>query len=608
MDLSRLILFNRSVCILFSSRPGSDALGQWWVQLMVVLVVVTPLIEAFMNAFEAHNRSNIMGRHFRLTTLESRYAFQNCDQDCFIDQARSSMITAVMNASSLHLTSNGVSLISIFSMMQGQTVSLSFSESVSANGLSCLAKVSDRNTINLSFIRLKIDVSNDGEVWREDVVPRWAEMRVSKESSCLTSTEIPLFCGARLQWDHAARWQWILDWGVRQILQYLSFIIACILGAFGEGRKGVLFLAIAFIINALLLLTILVSHLVPSSHTVHRSDNALSCWIYLQRFLANCIMAASLVAESHFLLDLICATFSYLNAAIAVLRLCAPRAPGAPLPLAAVATPLTNLTAHLFVATLLQLGRRRVRLWIREELVERDRAAYDARWAKVLSLPGATAALARLNTLARDVAAAAAADDPPRQRAAAGAPPARPGGGGALAALARTLGGAPRAAPAAAAPSAPPPPVGSVRVLYEQAGRAEGLLRAKAGALALASGGGFVVAAVGGGGGRAVEEWEAARTRVAAGAARVEWAGLKPARRAVEKMVRSYSGDPSRLLDCCRYGVVHGCNSALVQWQRCFCWSNGSHGSLSCSPVLAVRLVGFLLAIVLLERLGGWAG
>ena len=30
------------------------------------------------------------------------------------------------------------------------------------------------------------------------------------------------------------------------------------------------------------------------------------------------------------------------------------------------------------------------------------------------------------------------------------------------------------------------------------------------------------------------------------------WAGVKPAERALEKLLRSYDCDPSRLLDCCR--------------------------------------------------------
>ena len=36
----------------------------------------------------------------------------------------------------------------------------------------------------------------------------------------------------------------------------------------------------------------------------------------------------------------------------------------------------------------------------------------------------------------------------------------------------------------------------------------------------------------------------------------IKWASLKPKERAIEKMVRSYRSDPSRLLDCCRQVVL----------------------------------------------------
>jgi hypothetical protein len=36
-----------------------------------------------------------------------------------------------------------------------------------------------------------------------------------------------------------------------------------------------------------------------------------------------------------------------------------------------------------------------------------------------------------------------------------------------------------------------------------------------------------------------------------------QWAGVKPAERALEKLVRSYDLDPSRLLDACRETVAY---------------------------------------------------
>ena len=95
-------------------------------------------------------------------------------------------------------------------------------------------------------------------------------------------------------------------------------------------------------------------------------------------------------------------------------------------------------------------------------------------------------------------------------------------------------------------------PVTSLDYLYEQAAQVDVLLRAKVQELAQASHGCFpTVSTLGGGSILSVEMYCDAR-REEEGAAQMVWAGLKPPARAVEKLMRCYDCDPSRLLDCCR--------------------------------------------------------
>ena len=65
----------------------------------------------------------------------------------------------------------------------------------------------------------------------------------------------------------------------------------------------------------------------------------------------------------------------------------------------------------------------------------------------------------------------------------------------------------------------------------------------------------------GGGGGSSSSSSSAFRLQrycdvVASAGAEVKWSGIKALRRAMEKMVRSYRHDPSRLLDLCRQSLV----------------------------------------------------
>ena len=108
-------------------------------------------------------------------------------------------------------------------------------------------------------------------------------------------------------------------------------------------------------------------------------------------------------------------------------------------------------------------------------------------------------------------------------------------------------------APAAVMDLVSTPLVVSLDQLFAQAEGAHEFLKAKVQDWALASDGRFPVEEPGGG--LRFERWAELR-RDAAALGRVQWAGLKSTERALEKLLRCYSNDPSQLLDCCRQRIV----------------------------------------------------
>jgi hypothetical protein len=344
-----------------------------------------------------------------------------------------------------------------------------------------------------------------------------------------------------------------------------------------------------------------------------------------QRLVTYACLTMLLAHEGPYLLDVCFLLLAYITAcaAVAHARAILAASPPAPWSLAAAAamalpaaTPAAVSAALLLFWGCVQWSRRRVRAWVRDRLVARDAGAHAARWAALLARGDEVAALQRLSLLAsrwrprpgapplrqlvrpdepelrtvdradgRAQSAATAAPSESLAAAAAEEYPANAGGTGRrpLLGLVGVLGGAVRQArgwlgrAAAAVAGGGGAPVESLEDLYGLAARAEGLLRAKAQELALAADGCFATApmgpgmspAAGGEGnspgtGRAWEAWSTAAGRAAAGEARVEWGGLKPAGRAAEKLVRCYGGDPSRILDCCRWTEGLGSSNIYV--------------------------------------------
>lgn len=571
------IFFDHSIRIMFSSRPGSYALQQGWVRFVLAALVISPLLESIKNTNHVIHQNDFVGRHFRLTLRSTIDTAQDHGQSgC--GNVNTAFLTSMINPEKLQVSNHGVTLHANISVpTSGDEFILSFDDIKTIDRVS-LQLVSQESTHR--NIVLKIEVSDDGETWHLRHLPSWLVTSTEQISTQRPGSDVNPKCKTTIfGWHLRAGWQWILDRCFRHMFLCGACLASCCFGLANEGRKGVKCMALAFLINALVFLVILISRLAPAA-AFHLSDDG-PFWIYFQRFLVSCVLSASLALEGYHLLDVTCFSLAYVCAALVAVRVNDYLTNQAELPALALASPLSNLAVHVCVAAALRFGRRAVRRWV-EDLVQRDRDAYDARWDKLRSLPSEASALQSLDSVARGAVAACAARapdrtlQPPRQRCAPRPPtittPGSPSGS-----PPRALPPAPTLADsdgrAAAEPSGDaakaralaPPPVECLHHLYRQAGQAEALLRVKCMELALAAGGCFWVVSEptpspsGGGffvetGARAVEAWASARARVARGGARVEWAGPKPAGRAREKMMLCYQGDPSRLLDCCRCG------------------------------------------------------
>jgi hypothetical protein len=270
-----------------------------------------------------------------------------------------------------------------------------------------------------------------------------------------------------------------------------------------------------------------------------------------------------LAHEGPYLIDMSFLSLAYITGSIAATRARAHFAGGgAAVPLVALIAPASLAAALLAVCAGVTAARRAVRRWVRRHIVSRDELAHADRWAALLARGDEVAALQRLRLLAR--AWRAGIDRPVLRQPAPSTAAAAQCSRSRLGWLIRPLwwwgGAAPRA-------------VESLEDLYGLAARAEGLLQAKAQDLALAADGCFFVVAGKAAAGqrdtpaeRRVEAWSTAAGRAAAGEVRVEWGGLKAAGRAAEKLVRCYGGDPSRILDCCRWTE----EGLAVKYGSCF--------------------------------------
>ena len=208
----------------------------------------------------------------------------------------------------------------------------------------------------------------------------------------------------------------------------------------------------------------------------------------------------------------------------------------------------------------LVVARGRASRWALHRLLDADRRAYDAAWADACAADGAAHALARL---ARACTAAAAGKGPADARQYLPPEPiaSREAGlrraidesaGSTLAAglelqprLSAALDGGRQLLSTAVAETA----VASLDQLMEQAVCADIFLRRKVRSLAEKANGSLLVASP-----HEHEPAEAFRVYRAATASQHSWrwATRKPPERALEKLLRSYDCDPSRLLDCCR--------------------------------------------------------
>jgi hypothetical protein len=538
---------DRSVWVLFSARPLSLALSKRWFQAMFIVTNIIYLYFGVCNCSNVLSAHGLTGRAFRLAPVLAPALDVTSMQAL---RGGREVAVKLRNASAAADSCTG--------SISGSTT-LWFTEVVEVDGFECYtlasgeAHLAAATAVSVARGALSIEASDDGKVWWNVTMPLWLQARLRDGDDGYGSCKSGV---RRIRWDLQPHWEWVLDWCVCPLKSSLVAAAAAALGAAGQGRRGTALLAISHAFNAAVFATVLLSRASGGDCSTLPSAPSASTAMYMLRLVVNVVVATLLAWEGPYAIDAVGLAMTAGMAAVAVQQL------RISLPTATTATALhaaVTLILALFLVAL-QAARQCVGTWVRDRLLRCDAAEYASRWAALLARDGEVAAIQRLCVLAARWRPRLDAS-PPRQRQPPADAVAVPGRLAVrwpffVAAAWRSFRRWAAAALGAVAPAKERAPglVTSLDALYEQAARADKLLLAKARALALACRGTLRTP---------FPPPLAAEDEFAAvgldtllerddTAPRENWKGLKPSGRAVEKLVRSYGGDPSRLLDCCR--------------------------------------------------------
>ena len=198
--------------------------------------------------------------------------------------------------------------------------------------------------------------------------------------------------------------------------------------------------------------------------------------------------------------------------------------------------PLVWTVMPLFTSMILNIGRWLVWKWVFQTLVGQERALYDEAWAELVACDEETGALEKLRQCSEWISARVT-KGPVLQRHSAIQ---SMGHGG------------------SSTHEIPERAALSLDKLFKQAAALDPFLRHKVKELGLKSHG-LLPVHVEVGGSSSMHEYEIQKCENIATLqmyGRVIWAKLKPAERALEKLLRVYSCEVSRLLDCCRQRIL----------------------------------------------------
>mmetsp|Transcript_16310 Transcript_16310/g.44255 ORF Transcript_16310/g.44255 Transcript_16310/m.44255 type:complete len:1173 (+) Transcript_16310:93-3611(+) len=528
---SDLMMQESSVWILFSSRPLSAALTKGRCQILLLMWCSLGMFDVYKSFTSSAAYSGVYGNQFRLNLghrgiphvdgIDSGYCGPgSCactrwieDLEVFGQNAHCSNQSASAAEHPnpiIKLSADSISFSSTCSF----NVHAVFSppDVVWVHGLS----FTTHGLENARLLQFELEVSTDGSSWFPASLPPWTHIRYSSglrtsDGSESDSNSDKGLESMAIEVSLLPYWQWTLDWCIGQGKMWVSVFLAVALGWCGKGRWGTLTLSLNFVLNSLAYSFIVISYCYSSKVTLPYGPGGQTGGFMALRSFLNFLIAAMVAHEGHFLIDIssfMGGVLTGMNAYTRVVGLLAsPNPHASQVAPVAVSVTISLFTFGLFIA--IQIARSRVKRWISSELIKHDRDVFDALWSNITSNDAEVSALNRLRLLTRPMSLSWSKDGP------------------------RQLSASKRQGR----------PVTSLEDLYTSAFMVDPLLQAEAETLAREAGGVVVTD-------------QSSRLGMDP-SSRVPEQGmnmLKPWVRSVEKVVRSYDGDPSRLLDCCRCG------------------------------------------------------
>ena len=353
----------------------------------------------------------------------------------------------------------------------------------------------------------RFETSMDALTWNEVRPPPWIQRNVDSGIVDLRPT-----------------WQWSLLWVVGMFGMVFGMLLPGVLGAQGYGRHATISVSLAVLMLASLAFVNGIYESVAASSAT--SNIAVFYWMmglaltwlaqvfYLERYALQLIapvfslfgIATYLYKESHYP-NLVSGVSHYV--------------------------PLLWTTLPYAAAIILKIARYFVKRWVFGWLVKHERSLYDAVWQNIVRIDQNALKLLRSTT------------------------------NGISARLGKTVVRQRHRSPQSVSWSKScnqsstagscEPEICSLDQLFNQAAALCPFLRHKTKQLALQSNGLFAVQSLGHEP-RALHKWEDIRSSKVSST--IRWADLKPTDRALEKLLRSYNCEVSRLLDVCRQTII----------------------------------------------------
>ena len=508
LDTSSLIFSkvdDMSIWILFSSRPVTMTLCKPWGCLFFMSMSVQYLLEFALNFLAVHHFENLRGSNFRLTVHAGDT--RNLTQECRLES-----FGLAMNGCALAGPSHSASIFPSFVV--------NFTDAARFNGWFLHGVASD--AMGDQRYEYSLEYSVDGYKWIGILPPPWI---IKEDFFRMSAVDF-----STIYWDLRPTWPWVLLWCGGMLGMVFGMLIPAIFGAMGRGRHA----AIAESIAVLILSSFAFANGIYMSFV--DQDRRRGCDAVLYWLIGAELLCLSWIFYTErYTVQLAAPVFSLFGITTYIFKQC-----HGPNPVSRISEylPLVWTVIPSVTALSQNIARYFVKRWVFDTMVRQERSAYDAAWLDICARDRSEGALGALKGFTQRLGAAAQTRTV-RQRH----PTARTDPGAAV--------GPQPAGLRSLLPDCPE--VCSLEQLFDQAAALDPFLRRLVRRLALECKGLFPVVTDG----AARHELQACeRILRPEGSARVAWAGLKPTDRALEKLLRSYDCDVSRLVDICRQTIA----------------------------------------------------